>query len=201
MVVSASDVGYYGHAGGCMDESRAAGEGFLAELASAREAAAAPVREAGIRLVHARLGRVLSSRGGPLKRWLPAFRLGAGTVVGSGRQPVSWIGIDDAIGALHFLMNSEEAEGPVNVVSPAPATSREVTKTLAAVLGRPAFLRVPGSVIRARFGEMGERRFLEGQAAVPARLEELGFRWWSPTLEAALRWELGAGEKGKLAAT
>lgn len=163
----------------------------MAELTDAWERAAAPATDAGIRVAHARLGAVLSPRGGLLKRLLPTFRLGAGGVVGSGAQPISWIGMDDAIGALYFLMISEEARGPINVVAPKSVTNREFTRTLAAVLRRPAFARVPSIAIRGLFGEMGEQLILKGQAAAPARLNELGFRWEEPSLEDALRWELG----------
>ena len=200
VVVSASDVAFYGDESGGVEESAPVGSGFLAALTKAREQATAPAGDAGIRVVHARLGRVLSSKGGLLRRLLPAFRFGAGAVAGSGRQPISWIGMDDAIGALHFLMRSDEARGPINLVSPETATNREFARTLAAVLRRRTFVSVPGIAIRARFGEMGDEFILKGQAAAPARLEELGFRWWAPALEAALRWELGAGRKGELAA-
>ena len=200
VLVSASDVGFYGNVEGRVDESAPAGDGFPAEVINQREQASAPATQAGVRLIHARLGWVLSSKGGLLQRLLPMFRWRAGAVAGSGRQPISWIGLDDAIGALYFLMTSEKASGPINVVSPETVTNREFTHNLAAVLRRPAFITVPGIAIRTRFGDMGDRLILGRQASVPARLEELGFRWWSPTLESALRWELGAGTKGKLAA-
>ena len=174
-----------------MDESAPAGDGFLAEVTAAWEQAAEPARAAGIRVAHARLGPVLSPRAGMLKRLLPVFRAGAGGVVGSGRQPISWIGLDDAIGALHFLMSSDRAQGAFNVVAPRPATNREFTQALAAVLRRPAFAPVPALAIRALFGEMGDQLILKGQAVVPARLTELGFRWLELTLDGSLRWELG----------
>ena len=191
VLVAASAVGYYGDVDGTVDESAPAGDGFLAEVTSAWEQAAEPARAAGIRVAHARLGPVLSPRAGMLKRLLPVFRVGAGGVVGSGRQPISWIGLDDAIGALHLLMSDDRAQGAFNVVAPRAATNREFTHALAAVLRRPAFAPVPGIAIRALFGEMGEQLILKGQAVVPARLTELGFRWLEPTLDGALRWELG----------
>ncbi len=191
VLVSASAVGYYGDVEGTVDESAPAGDGFLAEVTAAWEQAAEPARAAGIRVAHARFGPVLSPRAGMLKRLLPVFRAGAGGVVGSGRQPISWIGLDDAVGALHFLMSSGQAEGAINVVAPRPAANREFTQALAAVLRRPAFAPVPGVAIRALFGEMGDQLILKGQAVVPARLAELGFRWLDPTLEGALRRELG----------
>ena len=191
VLVSASAVGYYGDVAGMVDESAPAGDGFLAEVTAAWERAAEPASAVGIRVAHARFGPVLSPRAGMLKRLLPVFRAGAGGVVGSGRQPISWIGLDDAVGALHFLMSSDRAQGAFNVVAPHPATNREFTHALAAVLRRPAFAPVPAIAIRALFGEMGDQLILRGQAVVPARLTELGFRWLEPTLDGALRWELG----------
>ena len=191
VLVSASAVGYYGDVEGTVDESAPAGDGFLADVTAAWEQAAEPARAAGIRVAHARLGPVLSPRAGMLQRLLPVFRAGAGGVVGSGRQPISWIGLDDAIGALHFLVSTERARGAFNVVAPRATTNREFTRTLAAVLRRPAFAPVPGIAIRALFGEMGDQLILRGQDVVPARLTELGFRWLEPTLDGALRWELG----------
>ena len=191
VLVSASAVGYYGDVEDTVDESAPAGDGFLAEVTAAWEQAADPARAAGIRVAHARLGPVLSRKAGMLKRLLPVFRAGAGGVVGSGRQPISWIGLDDAIGALHFLMSSDQAEGAFNVAAPRPATNREFTQALASVLRRPAFAPVPAPAIRALFGEMGDQLILKGQSVVPARLAELGSRWLEPTLDGALRWELG----------
>jgi NAD dependent epimerase/dehydratase family enzyme len=104
---------------------------------------------------------------------------------------MSWIGLDDAIGALHFLMINDQARGAFNVVAPHPATNRQFTHTLAAVLKRPAFASIPSVVIRTLFGEMGDQLILRGQAALPKRLTELGFHWLEPTLHGALRWELG----------
>ena len=191
VLVSASAIGYYGNGDGPADESAPAGTGFLSEVTAAWEQAAEPARAAGLRVAHARLGPVLSTEAGMLKRLLPVFRLGAGGVVGNGRQSISWIGLADAVRALGFLVGNARAHGPFNVVAPQPATNREFTRTLAAVLRRPAFAPVPGFAIRLLFGEMGDQLILEGKAVVPARLTELGFRWLEPTLEGALRRELG----------
>ena len=132
-----------------------------------------------------------------LKRLLPVFRLGAGGVVGNGRQSISWIGLADAVRALGFLAGHARAHGAFNVVAPHPATNREFTRTLAALLRRPAFAPVPGLAIRLLFGEMGDQLILKGKAVVPARLTELGFHWLEPTLEGALRRELGRSRPGK----
>ena len=196
VLVSASAIGYYGDADGVADEAAPAGTGFLAEVTAAWEQAAEPARAAGIRVAHARLGPVLSPAAGMLKRLLPVFQAGAGGVVGSGRQAISWIGLDDAVGALHFLIGNGQAHGAFNVVAPEAATNRDFTHALAAVLRRPAFARVPGVAIRLLLGEMGDQLILRGKAVLPARLTELGFRWLEPSLDGALRWELGmpAGE-------
>ena len=196
VLVSASAIGFYGDADGVADEAAPAGTGFLAEVTAAWEQAAEPARAAGIRVAHARLGPVLSPAAGMLKRLLPVFAAGAGGVVGSGRQAISWIGLDDAVGALHFLIGNGQAHGAFNVVAPEAATNRQFTHALAAVLRRPAVARVPGIAIRLLLGEMGDQLILKGKAVLPARLTELGFRWLEPTLDGALRWELGmpAGE-------
>ena len=191
VLVSASAIGYYGDTAGAADETAPAGSGFLSEVTSAWEQAAEPARAAGIRVAHARLGPVLSAEAGMLKRLLPVFRMGAGGVVGSGAQSISWIGLADAVSALQFLVSNGQAHGPINVVAPGPATNREFTRTLAAVLRRPAFVPVPGFAIRLLFGEMGDQLILKGKAVIPARLTELGFQWLEPTLEGALRRELG----------
>ena len=193
--MAASAIGYYGDGDEPADETAPAGSGFLSEVTAAWEQAADPARKAGIRVAHARLGPVLSTEAGMLKRLLPVFRLGAGGVVGSGRQSISWIGLADAVGALHFLVSNDQAHGPFNLVAPGPATNREFTRTLAAVLRRPAFAPVPGIAIRLLFGEMGDQLILKGKAVVPARLTEFGFRWQAPTLEGALRRELGMSRR------
>ena len=191
VLVSASPVGIYGNAENGVDETASAGQSFLAEVANAWERATESAQDAGIRVVHARLGEVLTLGGGLLKRVLPAFRLGAGGVVGNGRQSISWIGMEDAIGALFFLTTNEEARGRINLVAPKPATNREFARTLAKVLQRPAFAPVPALAIRTLYGEMGDQLILRGRAVVPERLDGLGFAWLDPTLEGALRWELG----------
>ena len=196
VLVSASAVGIYGTTEEPVDESAPVGEGFLADVTAAWERAADPARAAGIRVVHARLGVVLNPLAGLLHKLLPVFRFGAGGVVGTGRQPMSWIGLDDAIGALHFLMINDRAQGPINVVAPEAITNREFTQVLAKVLRRPAWSPVPGFAIRALFGEMGEELMLKGQVAVPAQLTDLGFHWQEPNLEDTLRWEMGKPAKG-----
>jgi uncharacterized protein (TIGR01777 family) len=193
VLVSASAVGFYGDGGDrVLDESSPQGTDFLAAVAAQWEEAAAPARDRGIRVVHPRFGVVLSPRGGALAKLLPPFRLGAGGKLGSGQQWMSWVALEDVIGALHFLLFTASLAGPVNVVAPAPVTNEEFSRTLARVLGRPALATVPPFVLRLMFGEMADTMLLAGQRAMPAVLEAAGFRFGHSDLEAALRFELGA---------
>lgn len=179
VIVSASAVGYYGETDNTVDETAPGSDGFLSELAAAWEQATEPDQASGIRVVNARMGTVLSRNGGLLKRLLPIFRKGMGDVIGNGRQPLSWIGLDDAAGALHFLMATEQAHSAINVVAPIWTTNRELRCNLAAVLRRPAFIPVPNIIIRALFGEMGNQLILKGQAVRPARLPSKASAGWS----------------------
>jgi uncharacterized protein (TIGR01777 family) len=191
--VSCSAVGIYANdSQQPLDEGGAHGRDFLAQVAEAWEAAADPVRRAGIRTAHPRLGVVLSTRGGALERLLPPFRLGGGGKLGSGKQWMSWVGLTDVVHALHHLVLTESIDGPVNVTAPTPVTNEEFSQTLAHILGRPALLTVPGFALKAMFGEMADAMLLHGQRVVPRRLLESGFTFTHPTLEGALRFELGS---------
>jgi uncharacterized protein (TIGR01777 family) len=190
--ISASAVGYYGDGGQrLLDESAPPGTDFLARVSQEWEQAARPAAERGVRVVHPRFGVVLSPAGGALAKLLPPFKLYGGGKLGSGKQWMSWVALDDVVGALHHLLFTESLAGPVNVVTPNPVTNEEFGQTLGRVLHRPAKLTVPGFVVRAMFGEMGETMLLAGQRLVPRRLLESGFRFRYPTLEEALRFELG----------
>ena len=190
--LSASAVGYYGDGGDRpLDESSPRGADFLADVAAQWEAAAAPAADRGIRVAHPRFGVVLSPRGGALAKLLPPFRLGAGGKLGSGQQWMSWIALDDALGALEFLLFTESLAGPVNVTAPNPVTNEQFSHTLAHVLGRPALATVPPFALRLMFGEMADAMLLAGQRALPTALERAGFRFRHPDLDAALRFELG----------
>lgn len=188
VLVSASATGLYGDRGDeLLDEESAVGSGFLAAVAREWEAAAAPARRAGIRVAHPRLGVVLSTEGGALARMLPPFRLGAGGKLGSGRQWMSWVSIDDAVRALLFALADERVEGPFNVVAPEPVTNAVFTGRLAHVLGRPALVPVPEFALRLAFGEMADEALLASQRALPRRLAALGFDFHHPEVEGALR--------------
>lgn len=189
--VSASAVGYYGDTGDTLvDESAPNGTGFLAEVCRAWEESADPARAAGIKVVHPRIGVVLSGSGGALAEMRTPFSLGVGGPIGGGRQWFPWIAMDDTVGALHHLLYAG-LEGPVNVVSPAPVTQAEFARVLGKVLRRPAFLPLPGVAVKALFGEMGEGVLLAGQRVAPRRLLDSGYRFLRPDLEQALRFELG----------
>lgn len=187
----ASAVGFYGDRGDeVLTEESSAGSGFLAEVCQEWEGAAEPARSAGIRTVHLRLGTVLSYRGGALVKMLPAFRMGMGGRIGSGRQWMSWISLDDAVGAAVHLL-SHDLSGPINGTSPNPVANREFTKSLSRVLHRPAVLPLPATAVRLAFGEMGESLLIGSCRALPARLQASGFQFAEPLLEGALRRELG----------
>ncbi|MFB3787827.1 MAG: TIGR01777 family oxidoreductase [bacterium] len=190
--IGASAIGYYGNRGDeILTESSAAGAGFLADLCREWEAAADPVRRRGLRVVHARLGMVLSPRGGALGAMLIPFKLGLGGVIGSGKQYMSWIAIDDAVGALGHILRAESIEGPVNVTAPYPATNRDFTKTVGKVLNRPTLFPLPAFAARAVFGPMAEEMLLGGARVIPQKLLDSGYVFQTPALEDALRHVLG----------
>jgi uncharacterized protein (TIGR01777 family) len=192
VLLSASAIGYYGDRGDTwVDETSKSGDDFLAQVSREWEAATEPAAARGIRVVNTRFGVALSPRGGALAQLLPVFRLGGGGRVGTGRQWLSWIALDDLVSALHFALFAESLSGPVNVVAPNPATNAEFAHTLGVVLGRPSVIAVPAFVVRAMFGEMAESMLLAGQRVRPSRLVDAGFAFKYPTLELALRHELG----------
>ncbi len=189
--VSASAIGYYGDRTDPVDESAAAGEGFLADVCRRWEAAAAPASDAGIRVVHPRIGVVLDPAGGALAKMLPAWRLGLGGPAGHGAQPVSWIGLDDLLGALLHALHDPAVQGPFNAVAPQPVTNRQLAQTLAAVLRRPALLRTPAFALRAALGELADATLLGGAPVLPTALTDAGFTWNHSDLEDLLRFVLG----------
>ena len=196
--LSGSAIGIYGNRGGeWLDESSAPGnDDFLAQVAQEWEAAAAPARRAGIRVVHPRLGVVLSPAGGALERLLTVFRLGAGGKIGSGDQWLSWIARDDAIAALLFLLKDEDIAGPVNVVAPNPETNAAFAKVLGHVIGRPSIATVPAMAVRLMLGaEMANATVLASQRVRPKALDEYGFRFRYPHLEEALRHEIAKSDR------
>ncbi len=187
VLVSQSATGWYGPRGDeRVDESAPAGADFLAQVCVDWEAEARSAEALGLRVACSRTGVVLSEQGGALERMLPPFKLGLGGPVAGGRQYVPWIHNEDVVGALLFCLDNFEAAGPVNVSAPEPVTNAQLSKALGRVLGRPAVVPVPALALRALYGEMGSV-VTTGVRAVPRRLEELGYAFRQPELEAALR--------------
>jgi uncharacterized protein len=199
VLVSASAVGIYGNRGDeVLTEDSPPGDpnrDFLVSVTQEWEKAAEPARVEGIRVVHPRFGVVLSPAGGALGKMLLPFRLGLGARLGSGRQWMSWISIDDAVQALQQALVDNSLQGPVNLTAPQPITNRDFTRTLARVLSRPALLAVPEPALRLALGEMAEGTILSSTRAVPARLLQAGYRFCHPDLESALRHVLQKGER------
>jgi uncharacterized protein (TIGR01777 family) len=192
VLVCASAIGFYGDRGDeLLDEESRPGSGFLADLAQDWECATAPAAEAGIRVVNLRFGVILSPKDGALAKMLMPFKLGVGGRVGSGKQYWSWISIDDAAGAIHHTMMTDDLVGPVNAVAPNPVTNQEFTKTLGRVLRRPTFVPMPAFAARLALGEMADELLLASSRVEPRKLIQSGYDFRQPTLEAALRHLLG----------
>jgi len=188
----ASAVGFYGDRGNeLLTEESPPGEGFFPEVCRAWEEATHPARVAGVRTANLRIGVVLSPKGGALGKQLPAFKMGAGAVLGSGRQWVPWVTVNDVVGAIHHCLMNETVSGPVNVVGPNPMTNHNFTKTLGRVLHRPAFFWLPRFALRAMFGQIADEALLASMNAVPKKLLDTGFAFDHADLAAGLRFLLG----------
>ncbi|MBC19487.1 MAG: TIGR01777 family protein [Planctomycetaceae bacterium] len=187
-LVCASAIGIYGNAGDqMMTEGSPAGTDFLAEVCSAWEKAADPARTAGIRVVHLRIGVVLSDQGGALAKMLTPFRLGFGGRVGTGQQYMSWIALPDLVGVIRHAISHDSISGPINSVAPAPVTNAEFTKTLGKILGRPTLFPMPAIVARTLFGEMGDALLLSSTRVSSEKLVASGYDFKFPELTSALR--------------
>ena len=188
VLVAASAVGYYGNRGDeILNELSPGGRGFLPEVCRQWEAATQAAVNAGVRVVNMRIGVVLDARQGALAKMLPPFKMGVGGVIGSGRQYMPWIAVDDLVSAFLFALDNPGVQGAVNAVAPNPATNAEFTRTLGRVLGRPTIFPMPAFVVKLAFGEMGEELLLGGQRPMPVKLTNAGFRFRYPELEPALR--------------
>ncbi len=193
VLLTASAIGFYGDRGDeLLDEQALAGAGFFPELCRQWEAAAKPAVDAGIRVVHLRIGVVLAAREGALKKMLPLFRLGLGGRLGSGRQWMSWIALEDAVAAILFAMRTPELRGPVNLTAPGPVRNLEFTRTLAKQLNRPAILPAPAFALRLALGQMADEALLASARVFPGKLAAAGFRFRYPALQAALGATLGS---------
>jgi uncharacterized protein len=188
VLVSGSAVGYYGDRGDeVLTEASGPGEGFLAEVVRDWEEAAAPAAEAGVRVVHTRTGIVQAAHGGALARQLPMFRLGVGGPLGPGRQWVSWVSLDDEVGAIVHALTTESLRGPVNLCAPEPTTSAGLAKAIGKALHRPALVPVPRFALSLVVGrQMTEEMVLASQRAVPEKLLASGYRFRHPDIAAAM---------------
>ncbi|GHB99061.1 TIGR01777 family oxidoreductase [Cerasicoccus arenae] len=186
--ISASGIGYYGPkpAQEC-DESSPLGPGFLADVCREWETAAHRAEEFGARVVIARLGVILSPEGGALARMLLPFKLGLGGPVGSGKQRLGWIVLDDVVRAILFLLDHSQATGPFNLTAPQIITNAAFADTLGKALNRPTKLPAPRFALKLAFGELVDETLLADSPSIPKRLTELGFDFQFPKLDAALR--------------
>ena len=187
VLIQSSAVGYYGPGDDqALSEEASPGSDFLAGVCVEWEASTAPVESLGVRRVVIRTGVVLSTQGGALPRMTLPFRLFAGGPLGSGRQYFPWIHIDDEVAAIRFLLEDEQASGAFNLAAPNPPTNKEFVRHLGQVMGRPSLMPTPSIALRTLFGEMSTV-LLDGQRAVPSRLQEAGYQFIFPDPVAALR--------------
>jgi uncharacterized protein (TIGR01777 family) len=191
VLLVASATGIYGNRGDeLLNEDSAPGTGFLADLCRQWEAAAQPAVDAGIRVVHLRFGVVLGpaskTHPGALDKMIPIFRLGLGGPLGNGRQWMSWISLQDTASAILFALETRSLTGSVNVTAPNPVTNRELTRTLARQLHRPAFFPAPAFALRLALGEMADEALLSSARALPAKLNAAGFQFTHPTIDLAI---------------
>lgn len=192
-LISASAIGYYGdRADELLSEGSAPGEDFLAGVCVEWENSTTHAAEKGIRVVNTRFGIILDAGGGALAKMLTPFRMGVGGKVGSGQQWMSWIALDDVVGAIEYLLTSETVKGPVNFVAPNPVRNAEFTKTLGKVLSRPTIFPIPAFGVRLAFGEMADALLLSSQRVEPKRLNDAGYQFKYSVLEAALRHALSS---------
>ena len=184
----ASATGFYGDRDDeILDETSDSGGGFLANVCRDWEGATESAAKAGVRVVNLRFGPIFAREGGMLGKMLTPFKMGMGGKVGSGKQYISWVAIDDVIGAIKLALADESIHGALNVVSPNPVTNEEFTKTLGEVLSRPTVMSIPAFAARLVFGEMADEMLLVSQRVAPKKLNEAGYQFKHPELESALR--------------
>jgi uncharacterized protein len=190
--VCGSAIGYYGNRGDeTLSEESAPGTGFLSQVCQEWEEATMPAVQADIRTAHLRTGIVLSSSGGALKAMLLPFKLGLGGRTADGRQWMSWIDVQDMVGAIHHILKNDLLQGPVNIVAPKPVRNAEFAKTLASVLSRPAVFPIPAAAVKIVFGQMGEEMLLASQKVEPTKLISSGYPFRYRNLRASLEGILG----------
>jgi uncharacterized protein (TIGR01777 family) len=186
-LISASAIGYYGDRDDeVLTETSAPGNDFLSEVCVEWEQATSHATTMGIRVMNARFGIILAKDGGALKKMLPPFRMGIGGRIGSGKQWMSWIALDDVIGALKFALTNDSLAGPANFVAPNPVRNAEFTKRLGNVLSRPTIFPIPAFGVRFAFGEMADALLLSSQRVEPTRLKDAGYQFKYSQLAPAL---------------
>ncbi|MEE2883248.1 MAG: TIGR01777 family oxidoreductase [Planctomycetota bacterium] len=189
--ISASAIGGYpANSDELLTEAATFSSGFLGQLCRDWESASSALEEIGTRVVRLRIGLVLSPDGGILRKLLPLFRFCLGSRMGSGRQWMSWIDLEDLVQIIRFVLEDQSIEGSLNCTAPHSVRNVDFTRTLAAALRRPVAPPIPGPIIRLLLGEMGQSLILDGQRVAPTRLLDLGYRFTSPDLPAALRHQL-----------
>ncbi len=187
-LICASAIGYYGHRREeRLTEESSSGSGFLAEVCREWERATEPALQRGVRVVNLRIGIVLSSKGGAMANLLPPFRLGLGGALGRGTQVMSWVALDDLVGAIQHILLTPSLRGPVNAVAPHPVTNREFTKMLGRMLRRPTVIPAPAFALRLLLGPMADEVLLASACVVPAKLLASGYAFRYPQLEDALQ--------------
>ena len=186
--ICASATGIYGDRDDeILDEQSESGGGFIAGVCGEWEKACEPAIKAGVRVVNLRLGPVLARTGGMLAKLLTPFKMGMGGKVGSGKQYISWVALDDVVSAIKLAISDQSIRGPLNIVSPNPVTNEEFTRTLGHVLNRPTALAVPAFAARLAFGEMADEMLLASQRVTPRKLLQANFTFQYPDLESAFR--------------
>jgi uncharacterized protein (TIGR01777 family) len=192
VLISASAIGYYGDRGDeVLEEETPAGKGFLADLAREWEAEALKAEPLGVRVALTRFGIILAKQGGALPAMMAPFKLGAGGKLGSGRQWMSWVALDDVVAIIHRALEDDGVRGPLNVVAPNPVRNVEFTKELAAAMHRPAIFAAPAFALRLALGEMADGALLASQRVAPAALQRLGYKFLHPELGETLQSILG----------
>ena len=188
LFISGSAIGFYGNRGDeKLFENSKKGNGFLADVCHQWETATAKVSQVGIRVANIRLGMVLSSKGGALKKMLFPFKIGFGGIIGNGQQYISWIEIQDVVGAINHIIENTDIKGPVNIVSPSPVTNYNFTKTLGNILKRPTILPLPAFWTKILLGEMAQELLLSSTRVIPEKLQKAGYIFKNPTLKNALQ--------------
>jgi uncharacterized protein len=191
--IAASAIGYYGNRGEeILTESSTAGNNFIAQLARDWEAESMRAEGAGIRTVILRFAVILSAKGGALGRMILPFKLGAGGRLGSGKQWMSWVALEDVVEIVRAVIADERMRGPVNVAAPGPVQNAEFTRLLAKVLHRPAIFPAPAFALRIALGEMADGLLLSSQRVIPEKLRAAGYRFQFENIEGALRAVLGS---------